>query len=160
MTGFALKQENGSPAPANLPPTSLIICSRNRPKMLAEAVQAILSGDEVPTEIIIVDQSDVPHPHLRTLTPDRASELRYLWTHSVGLSRANNYGIAAAQHDVLVFTHDDVSVTPSWFGLLVRSLVNSGQRAVVTGRVLATAEAPGNFAPSTTSSRSLPPMCR
>ena len=138
--------------PANLPATSLIICSRNRPEMRYEAIESILQGNEVPTELIVIDQSDVSHPTLAALTTNRPCELRYFWMQSVGLSRANNQGITTARHDLLVFTHDDILVTPTWFGSLVRSLINAGTRAVVTGRVLpATAETSSNFAPSTKS---------
>ena len=133
-----------------LPETSLIICSRNRQKMLAEAVDSILQGDDVPTELIIIDQSDTAYPALASLTSERTCEIHYVWSQSVGLSRANNYGIATAQYDLLVFTHDDVVVTPTWFGSLIRSLVKVGPRAVITGRVLPTTEPiPGSFAPST-----------
>ena len=79
----------------------------------------------------------------------RGCEVRYLWSQSVGLSRANNTGIAAAKHDALVFTHDDVLVAPSWHGALVRALVEAGPRAVVTGRVPpTTAGKPGDSSPS------------
>src|SRR5213593_829939 len=132
--------------PAGLPPTSLIICSRNRPKLLLDMVDSVLKGEEVPTELIIVDQSDAPHPSLATLKHDRACEIRYLPTHSVGLSRARNVGIAAARHDILVFTDDDLLASRTWFGSVTRALVDAGTHAVVTGRVLATRpEAPGGF---------------
>ncbi len=64
----------------------------------------------------------------------------------VGLSRANNAGIALASHDLLVFTHDDVRVTREWFGTLVGALFAAGPRAVITGQVRPTAEErPGGF---------------
>jgi GT2 family glycosyltransferase len=76
--------------------------------------------------------------------------MRYLWTHSVGLGRARNAGIFAAQHDILAFTDDDMLVPSTWFGSLTRALVDAGPRAVVTGRVLPTEpETEGGFAPST-----------
>jgi GT2 family glycosyltransferase len=133
-----------------LPTVSLIIPSRNRPELLLDTVQSILRGDEVPTELVVIDQSDAPHPTLATLTTDRACEIRYLWTQSVGLSRAWNAGIAAARHAILAFIDDDELVTPAWFATIVRALVQAGPRSVVTGRVLPTeAETPGGFAPST-----------
>src|SRR2546425_4800577 len=132
--------------PAGLPPTSLVICSRNRPKLLLDMVESVLQGEEVPTELIIVDQSDAPHPTLPTLQHDRACEIRYLPTRSVGLSRARNVGIAAARHDILVFTDDDLLASCTWFASVIRALVDAGTHAVVTGRVLATRpEAPGGF---------------
>ena len=135
--------------PASLPPTSLIICSRNRPQLLLDCVQSVLEGDEVPTELVIIDDSDVRHGSLHTLSTSCPCELRYIWTRSAGLSRANNDGIAAARYDVLVFTQDDVLVTKAWFGTLVRALIVAGQRSVVTGQVLpGEPETPGGFAPS------------
>ena len=140
------KQAIGSSRIPSLPATSLILPSRNRQEFLLAAVESILQGDEIPTELIIIDQSDAPSPALAALTTDRACEIRYLWTQSVGLSQANNRGIAAARYDLLVFTHDDVVVTPAWFGTLVRALLVAGMRNVVTGRVPPTkAEGPGGF---------------
>jgi GT2 family glycosyltransferase len=132
-----------------LPPTSLIIGSRNRPKFLLETVESVLRGDEVPSELIIIDQSDIPHPSLAILKHDRDCEIRYLWTPSVGVSRARNAGAAAARHAILVGIDDDMFVTSTWFGTLVRALINAGPRAIVTGKVLATEpEKPGGFAPT------------
>lgn len=126
--------------PSNeLPPTSLIICSRNRPKLLVEAVASILQGEQVPTELLVIDQSDAPHATLCTMTRVRTCTVRYVWTQSVGLSRANNLGIALAQYEILVFTHDDVLIAPNWFGRLVGALVQAGVRSVVTGQVRPTA---------------------
>lgn len=135
--------------PTSLPPTSLIIPSRGRPELLLATVKSILQGDEIPTELIIIDQSDTPSPALVTLTTDRACEIRYLWTKSVGASRARNAGIAVAQHDILAFTDDDVTVTPTWFGSLIRALLYAGPRSVVTGRVMPTmVQKPAGFVPS------------
>ena len=39
-------------------PASVVICTRNRPVLLSQAVASILAGDDVPAEIIVVDQSD------------------------------------------------------------------------------------------------------
>ena len=129
----------------DLPPTTLIICSRNRPDLLLESVRSILAGDEVPTELIIVDQSDAENKTLAALRTDRACEIRYCWSHTIGLSRANNLGIAQACHDLLVFTHDDVLVTADWFGTLSRALIAAGPRSIVTGQVRAGEERPGGF---------------
>lgn len=136
----------------NLPATSLILCTRNRPKLVLECVRSVLLGDEVPTELIIVDDSNERNSDLQSLITERPCNIRYLWTRSIGLSRANNDGIAAAKHDILVFTQDDALVAPGWFGAIVRSLIEAGQQSVVTGRVpRGEPEVEGGFAPSTKS---------
>jgi glycosyltransferase involved in cell wall biosynthesis len=135
---------------ASLPPTSLIICSRNRPALLGDLVESILQGEELPSEIIIVDDSDGPHPSLANRLASEGCQIRYSWTHSIGLSRANNDGIAAASHEVLVFSQDDVLVTPTWFGNIVRALLAAGPGSIVTGQVRpGEAERSDGFAPST-----------
>jgi GT2 family glycosyltransferase len=136
--------------PLSLPATSLIICTRNRPKLLAELVASILQAHEVPSELIIVDDSDIPHKNIARLTTCRRCDIRYMWTHSRGLSRANNTGIAAARHDLLVFTQDDVLVSPTWFGTIARALVQAGPRSIITGQVApGKPETAGGFAPAT-----------
>jgi GT2 family glycosyltransferase len=138
--------------PEALPSSSLIICSRNRPQLLLESVRSILAGEVLPTEIIIVDQSDKPHPELAALTTERACDLRYLWSQSLGLSRANNIGVAHAAHAIIAFTHDDIVAPPAWYGALIAALAAAGPRSVVTGQVLPMPQAgAGGFAPSTKS---------
>jgi GT2 family glycosyltransferase len=129
-----------------------VICSRNRPTLLEDVVASVLAGDERPAELVVVDQSVRSNAALARVEPGGGCVLRYLWSRSTGLSRANNEGAAAAGHELLLFTHDDVLVAPNWFGTLARRAAQHGPRTVVTGRVLAGgAEAPGAFAPSTQS---------
>jgi glycosyltransferase involved in cell wall biosynthesis len=130
--------------------TSAIIPSRNRPDLLGATVRSILQGEEIPTEIVIIDQSDCAHPTLQTFTPDRACKVRYFWTDSRGVSQARNEGISAARYDILVFADDDVLADPAWFRIIVRSLIQAGRQSVVTGRVLPIGtDVPGSFVPST-----------
>lgn len=129
-----------------LPGCSLILATRGRGAMALQAVRSILAGAYLPDEIIIVDQSDQQDAALAALGSERCA-VRYHWSPRPGLSRANNEGVRLARHEVLAFTHDDVTVRPDWLGTLVRALVTAGPRSVVTGRVLPhTAEAPGAFA--------------
>jgi GT2 family glycosyltransferase len=149
MKHSSLEQNAPPSTKESLPPTSLLICSRNRPKLLLEIVESVLQGDEVPTEIVIIDQSETSHPTLATCKPHRPCDIRYLQVDSVGLSRARNAGVASARHDILAFIDDDMLVSSAWFGSLIRAVVDSGPHTVVTGQVLQGAvEATGGFAPS------------
>jgi GT2 family glycosyltransferase len=133
----------------SLPPVSVIICSRNRPAFLLEAVHSVLKGDEVPTELIVVDQSDVSADILGTMDGVEGCQIHYLWSPGRGVSLARNAGLRAAECDIVAFTDDDVLVDRAWLGALVRPLVESGLRSITTGRVLPTAEAvPGIGAPT------------
>jgi len=132
-----------------LPPTSVIIPSRGRPELLLGTVRSVLAGDTEPAELIVVDQSDRPHDELPVLRANRGCVVRYLWRPQPGASRARNIGIETAQHEVLVFTDDDVLVEHTWLQSLVGALCAAGPRAVVTGRVLpGPPQATTGFAPS------------
>lgn len=134
--------------PGHLSDVSVALCTRDRPEMLSQVVSSILAGDAVPAEILIVDQSDRPHPWLSTGQPEGPA-IRYVLSSSRGLARARNEAARLARRPVLVFTDDDVLVDPSWLGRLVGALEAAGEDAVVTGRVVAgEPEAPDAFAPA------------
>jgi GT2 family glycosyltransferase len=146
---LAAPQAVGDAQP-DLPPTSLIIPSRGRPDLLLDTVQSILKGEQVPSELVVVDQSSAPHPTLAGYETGRDCKVNYIWSQSKGVSRARNEGIAAAQHAILAFTDDDVLVTATWFELLVRALIAAGPKCIITGQVrpAETTTADG-FVPST-----------
>ena len=132
-----------------LPKASLIIPSVNRAQLLLETVDSVLAGDEVPAEIIVVDQSEKPNEPLAARTSPRC-DVRYVRTPEVGVSRARNTGARLAHHPLLGFIDDDVRVHPQWFGSLVRAAISAGPRAVITGRVLPEkSTTPDGFVPST-----------
>jgi GT2 family glycosyltransferase len=131
-----------------LPPTSLIICSRNRPELLHDTVHSILGGNEVPNEIIIIDQSQTPHPLLAEMKPIRGCEIRYCWSQTVGVSVARNIAMQMARYDFLAITDDDVFVAPDWLSMLINGLVDAGAKCVVSGKVLPAETVGGGFAPS------------
>lgn len=136
-----------------IPDTSHIIPTRNRPALVGASVASILAGEAVPAELIVVDQSCVPHPSLSSGRTQEGTEIRYLWQPSRGLSRARNTGIHAARHAIISFTDDDVLVAPAWFRSLIEGLIAAGGRTAVTGLALAIEDdRPGVFVPSTSSS--------
>jgi GT2 family glycosyltransferase len=139
----------GAVGSSGSPTTSLIISTRNRPALVWDCVRSALASDVLPSEVIVVDQSDARHLQLAERPPATTTRLRYLWEPARGLSRARNTGIAASTGDVLLFIDDDVLLPAAWFETIVGALTEAGPRAVVTGRVLAgEPEIPGGFAPS------------
>jgi GT2 family glycosyltransferase len=131
------------------PPSSLVICSRKRPKLLFETVESVLRGNHVPTEMIIVDQSIEPHPELSILKTERPCEIRYIHSKTVGVGAGRNTGITLSRNELLMFIDDDMFVEPDWFGNLVQAVINAGPCSVVSGQVLSgESEVQGGKAPS------------
>ena len=87
---------------------TVIVCSRNRSALLADAVDSVLRADRVPDELVIVDQSDLRDEGLAARAAERGCVIRYRWDRERGVSRARNLGLATATSDILVYTDDDV----------------------------------------------------
>jgi GT2 family glycosyltransferase len=128
-------------------PASVVIPSRGRPELLAETVRSILDGEDLPREIVVVDQSPEASGQLAELA--EGSIVRYLHRPDlVGVSAARNEACAVAREGVLVFTDDDVVVAPAWLRTLV-GLVLEDPSVLLSGRVLpAETERTDGFAPS------------
>lgn len=112
---------------------TVIVCTRDRPDLLAGCLASLLACDPAPNEILVVDNapSDSRTRNLCELSP----QVRYVVEPSPGLSRARNTGIATATGDILAFTDDDVEVEPSWIAGLRAGLSHAGV-ASVTGPVV------------------------
>jgi GT2 family glycosyltransferase len=116
---------------------TVLICSRDRPRLLAETVASVLAASHVPRELLVVDHSTVALDGLAALAGVRGCTVRYLHTSESGLSRARNTGLRAAAYDVVVLLDDDMLVEPEWLGRLLAGFADGGPCTVVTGRVLA-----------------------
>ena len=130
---------------ASVPAASVVICTRDRPTLVLDAVRSMLAGREAPAEIVIVDQSARVDSELAALGPP----VRYLWRPGQGLTKARNVAVHAARHEILVFADDDVRVPPGWLGALLHALEDAGDRVAVTGPVLAEEGGNRTFVPST-----------
>ena len=78
---------------------------------MVRCLSSVLECDDPNFEVVLVDQSARPpeHPLVR--------DARVRWLHRpqlVGKSRALNEALAHAAGDVLAFTDDDCTVSPSW----------------------------------------------
>jgi GT2 family glycosyltransferase len=130
-------------------PVSLLISSRNRQNLLIDVVKSVLDGSSLPDEIIVIDQSDVVNETLATMPMPPGVNLSYIKSETTGISRSRNIAFASASHPIIVVVDDDCLVSADWLEVIVRALLSSGPRTVVTGRVLAgDSRHTGTFAPS------------
>ena len=107
----------------------------------------------LPTEIVVVDQSDEPQVELADGTLETSVAINYLWSPDSGLSRARNAGLAAAGGEIVAFLDDDMLADADWLEHTVNALTarcDHSDHHVVTGQVRpGQPEVPGAWAPST-----------
>src|ERR1039458_5379583 len=77
---------------------SLLVSSRNRPRLLVDAVKSVLEGSTLPDEIVVVDQSDVPNEELAALPMPSDVSFRYIRSNTTGISQSRNIAFTRASH--------------------------------------------------------------
>ena len=115
-------------------PFSVVICTRNRPHLLARGLRAITSIVGPDDEVIVVDNApdDDATAHVVAGFPG----VRRVVESRPGLSRARNQGLASARHPYVVFTDDDIEPEPTWLDVIGATFGAHAGAVCVSGSVL------------------------
>jgi glycosyltransferase involved in cell wall biosynthesis len=111
---------------------AVVICSRNRPDMLAHALAKLIRTTPREVRILVVDSasSTAETQHVAT-----AAGVEFLRTDVRGLSIARNVGLRAAGRSIVVYTDDDCEPTEGWIDHILAAFANPDVGAV-TGMLL------------------------
>jgi GT2 family glycosyltransferase len=114
------------------------IATLNRPSGLARCVDALLSGEVLPAEIIVVDQS--ANDATQEVVEQRKSndlKIIYIRQEKCGLSLSRNAVIARASNPIVAVTDDDCVPDRGWVRAIEHAFILSNNTAdAVAGRVL------------------------
>jgi glycosyltransferase involved in cell wall biosynthesis len=125
------------PDPTNpLGHLSVVICTRNRPDKIGQAVASVLACEHPDFDVTVVDQSTTDATG-EVLAPivERDPRLRYHRVDEVGLSRAYNTGVRLTDGDVIAFTDDDCLVPSDWLTTITAALAAEPDADLLYGRV-------------------------
>jgi glycosyltransferase involved in cell wall biosynthesis len=124
---------------------SAVICTRNRPDQIGNAVRSVLENTYPDFDLLVVDQSDDPRTGeiVRGLAATHPN-LRYLHTNVPGLSRAYNLGIRETHGPLLAFTDDDCVAPPDWISNIVAAFAADPEAEMLYGQVLEPEELRGH----------------
>ncbi len=113
------------------PLASVIICTRNRPEVLARTLRSLERLDYPNFEVLVMDSSasNATADIVRADFP----AVRYCHVGDFGKSVALNIGVDMASGYVVAFTDDDVVVDRHWLVQLVSALESDGRVACATG---------------------------
>ncbi|GAA3633363.1 hypothetical protein GCM10022200_15580 [Microbacterium awajiense] len=116
------------PSPSDV---SVIVCTRNRPEYLDNALRAISAATPSETEVIVVDSGSDDD---RTRVIAQRGGATYVRSER-GLSIARNAGLAASARPLVMFTDDDCLPTSGWIERAVSGFGDL-RTGAVTGRML------------------------
>jgi glycosyltransferase involved in cell wall biosynthesis len=120
-----------------LPPgvdISVVICTRNRSRMLQRCLDALLRQASLPAEIIVVDNA--PDNNSTEEVVKQYPAVTYVREPRPGLDIARNTGAIKASRPVVAYTDDDVILHPHWT-YRVWEVFNNPEIAAMTGLVIA-----------------------
>lgn len=95
---------------------SVIICTRDRPQMLARALATVLAAVPAETEVLVVDSASRTSDTLRVANE---AGVRYVRSNVPGLSIARNIGLENATRSIVVFSDDDCALDPVFLAPLI-----------------------------------------
>ncbi|MCP2032072.1 glycosyltransferase involved in cell wall biosynthesis [Okibacterium sp. HSC-33S16] len=111
---------------------TLILCSRERPRLLRDALASVVSVTSPDVEVVVVDSGSTTDATGRVA---REAGVRTVRTDIRGLSIARNVGLRASEREIVVYTDDDCVVTAGWLEAMLRHF-DAPDVGVVTGRML------------------------
>ena len=116
---------------------SVVVCTRERPEILAACLTRLQRLHYPDVEVVIVDNAPTDDAtrecFMRLVGAD--SRFRYVREPAPGLSRARNRGLAEARARHVAFTDDDVRVDPWWLESIAAGFARDPQAGCVTGLV-------------------------
>lgn len=111
------------------PFVSIIVCSYNGAKTLAECLESLGRLDYPNYEVILVDDGSTDNTREIAAQSPR---VRYVYQTNHGLSHARNHGAALAKGEIFAYTDSDCMADPDWLYYLMSTLL-AGNYAGVGG---------------------------
>lgn len=133
---------------------SVAISTLDRPDALGGCLDALLAGEVLPAEVIIVDQSQNDATRL-IVAQRQMSTVPIIYVHQQrrGLSASRNAAIVRASCPIIAVTDDDCVPDSGWIATIERTFASTTALHALTGRVLPLGpETPSTFAVATRTS--------
>jgi glycosyltransferase involved in cell wall biosynthesis len=111
---------------------SVVICTRDRPRLLAGCLESLQRIDPPPGEVLVVDNAP---SSAETADVASAHRVRYVVEPKVGLNRARNRGWETATGAVVAYVDDDARAN-RWLATALAQTFVAPEVGAVTGLVL------------------------
>ena len=117
---------------------SVLICTYNRPDMLAMALTALIDMTiEKPNQVVVVNGGDEQSDQIvQGFMGRHGIEVRLIKTTNKNLAASRNIGLACCDGEIVAMTDDDAEVFPDWVTQMKRTHAEHPEAGGVGGAVL------------------------
>lgn len=108
-------------------PLSIVICTYERPALLAKALGSILALDGLEgagLDVVVVDNSDAGSARavVEAIAGKAPVPIAYVTAHPANIAIARNAGCRASRGEAVAFLDDDQEVAPGWLAAILDGL--------------------------------------
>ena len=120
------------------PGISVAISTLDRPESLGRCLDALLAGQALPAEIVVVDQAADRRAEevLSVRRSPGGPDLVYLRQPKRGLGASQNLAVTTARQPIVAVTDDDCIPDPTWLAVIEKVFKAPDAPDVLTGRAL------------------------
>lgn len=126
-------------------PATVVVCTRNRPALLAKCLQSVAASMRSDDELIVVESGDGRGAEVLVGLPP-AAKSRHVSSADRRKSSKLNIAIRHSSTEVLVLTDDDCRVAPGWLDAMT-TVFSDPEVGVAFGAVRGLDAAPGGTGP-------------
>lgn len=121
-----------------MPILSVLICTYNRPEMLAKCLQALMERTvEKPDQVVIVNGGDQRSDEIVQEYADKTNiRIDLVKTVNKNLATSRNVGLHHCTGDIIAWTDDDAEVFPDWVTQMKRVHAEHPEAGGVGGAIL------------------------
>lgn len=117
------------------PPISIVICTRDRPEHLTNALGSVYGLEYPEFEVVVVDNNPASGLTPPVVAAHADLPVRVVPAVGQGLSVARNVGLRNARYDIVAFTDDDVVLDRRWLTNLAYGFARDERVGCVCGMV-------------------------
>ncbi|BBX20087.1 glycosyl transferase family 2 [Mycolicibacterium duvalii] len=121
---------------AEAPRITVVVATRERPRLLRICLNALLDLDYPDYEIVVVDNAPETAATARLVKQLYAPSVRYRREDRKGLASAHNRGLETATGSIVAFVDDDVVVDRNWLSAIAEGFRAYPNVGCVTGLIL------------------------
>lgn len=119
-------------------PVSVIIPTMNRPISLGRTLQNMVSGDSLPSQVIIIDQTQdlrkmQENLHLVEKYKEVFTKIDYIYQENPSSTKARNAGVRHAENEIIVFADDDIDTNHDTIKNLFEIFQRNNEIAMIAG---------------------------
>jgi GT2 family glycosyltransferase len=122
---------------------SVLICTYNRPSLLAQALSALIERtEERPDQVLVVNGGEEASDKIVAAFAKRfhsVVSIELIKTKNKNLAASRNVGLPRCWGDIIAMTDDDAEVSPDWVAQIKRIHVEHPRAGAVGGPVISAA---------------------